>query len=345
MNAKSAEIRALAESLLAATDCPVVHCRVMADVLWLPQDHPRLQAERRRLGSSRQVQALLQEQQTDGSWDRFHSQDTRLKQVIRTTEMGVERAFQLGLGSWHPRIKRTRDYLVELLSGRIEFPDPPERNARWGTGVQLFTASSLARLDPQHKLLKPVRELWREIAMRTFLTDTYDEAVETQAHTELTAAPVKDSYLVIRNKYALNLLGSQAGTLPAKIEGALLAWLWSHPEGIGYIGVPLFANPETLSVGEFERWFASLELLSAGFPTWVKFASTSMAWLWDQRALDGLWDFGPRSERSDVLPLSDHWRAPRNRKIDWSTRTLCLFTCYYQTLEQYGFIDHFQNNF
>ncbi len=344
MNAEQAEIEALAENLLSATDCPVVHCRLMADVLRLPEHNHRLKDARRRLESSRQVQALLEEQHADGSWGRFHSQDTRLNQKIHTTEKGVERAVALGLGGWHPRIKRTRDYLAALLSGAVKFPDPPERNVGWATGVQLFSASTLARLDPQHPRIKPVRGLWREITMRTFCSGIYDASAEIQAHTELAGTPVKDSYLVISNKYALNLLGSQTGTLPAKIEEALLAWLWYQPEGIGYLSVPLSAPPGTLSAGDFDRWFASLELFSASFSTWVKFAPVSMAWLWDQRAVDGFWDLGARFARSDVLPFSDHWRAPRNRVIDWSTRTLCLFARYYQAHMQCRSTEHTQNN-
>jgi len=343
MYTEQAEIRAIAENLLAATDNPIVHCRLMRDVLQLPEHDPRLQSARRRLYNSRQVQTLLQEQHADGSWGRFHSQDTRLKQKILTTEMGVERAVALGLGLWQPRIERTRDYLAAQLAGVVEFPDPPEKNERWVTGVQLFTASTLARLDPQHQLLKPVRELWREIAVRIFRNGTYDEGAEIQAHAELTGAPVVDSYLVIRNKYALNLLGSQPGSLPTVIEQVLLSWLWTHPEGIGYLSVPLSASPGGLHSGAFERWFASMELLSAGFTTWAKFALASMAWVWDQRAADGLWDFGPRAARSDVLPFSDHWRAPRNRVVDWSARSLCLFAHCQRTFEQNESIDHTEN--
>ena len=344
MNTKSAEIRALAESLIAATDSPVVHCRLMVDVLSLPEHNPRLQAARNRLASSRQVQILLNDQHADGSWGRFHSQDSRLKQRILTTEMGVERAVALGLGTWHPRITRTRSYLSTLLSGALEFPDPPERNARWRTGVQLFTASTFARLDPENKLLKPIRELWCEIAKRTFYSGAYDAIAEIQAHKDLTSVPVKDSYLVIRNKYALNLLGSHTRKLPAKIEEALLAWLWSHPEGIGYLSVPLNAAPETFPTDAFERWFASLELLSVGFTSWVKFASAGMDWLWNQRTADGFWDFGPRAIRLNILPFSDHWRASRNRVIDWTTRSLILIARYYRSLGQYESTEHKHDN-
>ena len=83
----------------------------------------------------------------------------------------------------------------------------------------------------------------------------------------------------------------------------------------------LFERP----IERVTSWFASMELLSAGFITWAKFGLASMAWLWEQREADGLWDFGPRAARSNVLPFSDLWRVPRNRKVDWSARLLCLF--------------------
>jgi hypothetical protein len=44
----------------------------------------------------------------------------------------------------------------------------------------------------------------------------------------------------------------------------------------------------------------------------------------ESRGRDGLWDFGPRPDRSEYLPLSRNWRRIENRKADWTTRVLLV---------------------
>ena len=190
--------------------------------------------------------------------------------------------------------------------------------------MRLFLASTLSLIEPGHEILDQDRELWAEITRRTFRSGEYREEDEVAAHAELTGATVKDSYLVLNNRYSLNILGSVEGLLPAGVEGALLGWLWSRGDGIGYLEVPLGGLPPYEKAGRFDRWLTSLEMLGRLFPGWVDCAQEAVSWIWEQRDAEGTWDFGPRPGYVSVLPLSDSWRRRQDRRFDWTTRVLVL---------------------
>ena len=323
-----AEINHLANQILDNEPDAVVRWRLLRDVLRRPEDDLDLRKAQLEIERNHWVIELTAEQRNDGSWGAFHSRDTRAKQKVLITEMGVERAINLGLDTAHPILKNAAIYIRRLLGGSLPFPDRHEKNDRWNTGQRLFTASTYSRIHPQDPLLNPDRDLWYEIAYRTFQSGAYSADDESRAHAELTGASVKDSYLVLCGKYQLTILGSMPGSLSRDNETLLLDWLWALPEGIGYLNAPLNKPPALDKPGYIDRWLASMELLARLFPTWTELAQVTIEWIWDQRRADGCWDFGPRPPGSAYLPLSDSWRKKENRVIDWSTRILVLLQSY-----------------
>ncbi|NWG11266.1 hypothetical protein HXY33_05920 [Candidatus Bathyarchaeota archaeon] len=307
----------------------VVHFRLLHDVLKIGSNNDTLINAQQEMLQSRWVHELKREQRKDGSWGRFHSA-MKTKGKIVTTEAAVERGLALGIEASSPIFQATIGYLSRLLEGSVDFPDPPERNNRWATGKQLFTASTLARIGPTLPILDKTWKLWVAIAEHTFASSTYDQEAEIQAHQRLTGATVKNTYLVLNNRYQLALLGSRASKLPKKLENALIDWVWHKEDGIGYLEIPLSNPPHRLTSGMLDRLFTSLEILSY-FPSWRKFADNMISWLWTQRNRDGFWDFGPRASASVYLPLSESWRKKRYRQHDWSTRILVLLRKYYDT--------------
>jgi len=304
-------------------DCdPVVRFRLLRDVLKMPHDSPELVDARREMLKSRWVVKLESEQREDGGWGRFHSA-MKSKGKIATTEAAVERGLALGLEASDPVFCDAVRYLSRLLEEAIDFPDPPERNNRWSTGTQLFVASTLARICPTLPILDKPWKLWVEIAQRTFSSGRYDSGAEILAHQMLTGASVKDSYLVLNNRYQLALLGSRASRLPKSLERALVDWVWHKGDGVGYVEIPLSKLPQRFTAGMLDRLFTSLEILSL-FPSWWEAASDMIGWLWANRNDEGFWDFGPRASMSAYFPLSENWRMRKRRQHDWSTRVLTL---------------------
>jgi hypothetical protein len=317
----------IGEGLLAQTCDPILKLRLLRDVLHKPPESREIIEAYEDLDRHPHVRALGGEQWDNGSWGRMHSKDYSLKQDIGTTEVGVERAVNLGLDKRHPILQRVSRYLVSVIeTGDIQ--DLPEKNDRWEVGVRLFAAANLARIDPFHPHLDAVWALWCEIAARTFMSGRYDEAAEAHAHKSLTGASVRGSYLTLRNKYTLVLLSSRPSALLPTLEETLLTHLWYLDTGIGYLDVNV-SQPPVMKPGPVDRWFASHELLSR-FPAWRNKAAEAVAWLWEKCNAEGCWDFGPRSPFSVFLPLSESWRKKGTRQLDWTTRTLLLLSTYYR---------------
>ena len=178
MKTQLEHVQTMAGLLLQETADPVVHARLMRDVLRYPPTQPDLVAAARQLTPHPNVQVLAAEQWPDGSWGRLHSQDVTAGQRIRTTEFGVSRALALGLDPDHPILQAAANCLGGILSGRLEPRDPPEKNDRWPTGVQLFAAATLALIRPDDPLLDDPWALWLEIAQRSFAGGRYDDEAE-----------------------------------------------------------------------------------------------------------------------------------------------------------------------
>lgn len=320
-------IEELANRILQQSPDNIVCFRLLRDVLRVAPDSSVLVNVRQKMLESRWVLELKNEQRDDGGWGRFHSA-MKAKGKTTTTEAAVERGLALGLEASDPIFRAAIDYLTRLLEGKVEFPDPAERNNRWATGKQLFAAATLARICPTLPVLDKPWKLWATIAKRTFTSGKYDPEAEIRTHQVLTGASVKDSYLMLSGRYQLALLGSRAEKLPKSTEKAVFDWVWHKRDGVGYLEIPLSSPPRRFTAGTLDRLFTSLELLSF-FPSWRSHAENMIEWLWAQRNSEGLWDFGPRASMSVYFPLSESWRKLKNRQHDWSTRVLALLTRFY----------------
>jgi hypothetical protein len=319
---KLSTIEETARQILQDAPEPTVRFRLLRDVIKTLPSSNMLNNARQEALISHWVAELKNEQKEDGGWGRFHSA-TRTKGKIATTEAAVERGLALGLVASDSVFQATTKYLSRLLEGRIDFPDPPERNNRWETGRKLFAAATLARICPTLRILDETWDLWATIAEHTFVSGRYDSEAEIRAHQMLTGADVKDSYLVLNNRYQLALLGSRASRLPKDVENALVNWVWHRSDGVGYLYIPLAKLHSRFTAGMLDRLFTSMELLSQ-FPSVHKHAHNMIDWLWKQRNREGLWDFGSRASFSVYFPLSQDWRKAKKRQHDWSTRSLIL---------------------
>ena len=232
-----------AQRVLADDPSAPVRVRLLRDVLGRGPDDPELIDARRELAQSRWVGVLESEQRADGGWGPFHSRSVKLKQRTISTEFGVERALALGLTGADPLLARARENIAGLLGDPSAFPDLPEKNDRWPTGLPMILAGTLALIEPRHPAIAPVRELWIELAKRIFKGGGYSEQAEIAAHAELTGATVRGSYLHIANRYAVSILSSAPQLLPTSLEQAYVGWLYRKPEGLDYLEEQLSAMP------------------------------------------------------------------------------------------------------
>jgi hypothetical protein len=94
------------------------------------------------------VRELAAEQHADGSWGAFHSRSTNTNQKIPSTEVGVARAFALGLDATHPILQNARAYIVSMMKGARAFPDYHEKMIAGKPGCACFSRPRSRSFNP-----------------------------------------------------------------------------------------------------------------------------------------------------------------------------------------------------
>ncbi len=309
------EILQIARGILDANPDGVVAYRLYQEVLRFPPDDPQLAGAKNAAVKNKWVHQLSDSQLPDGSWGRFHSQDTKKKALFRTTEEAIDRAFALGLEPGDGLLLCTRQYILKVLHGEAQIADPSEKNESWPILIKFILAGRLAQLDPSNEVLDSTRSYLAEVASQAFATGKYRLEDEATAHLRLFARHVPHGFL--ESQHALWILSFQ--NLPNELEHALVNWIWYKPDGIRYLRAPL-SELEPRLIGS---WLRSMNILSR-FGCWREICAPTLNRLWEQRDEHGLWDFGSQIARSVDFPLSESWRHSANRKMDYSTCMLVL---------------------
>jgi hypothetical protein len=309
------DLERAAAAILETRPDPVPQYRLLNEVLRLSPGEHELRRAKTAAEDGKWVKQLSEAQLPDGSWGRFHSQDSQLKSTFRTSEEAIDRAYALGLEPGHPVLCRARDYLENVLAGKAHITDREEKNEAWPLIIKLILLGRLAQIEPTHPM---VAESWKylaEVARRAFASGHYCLADEAQAHLELSGRRVPNGFL--ESQHALWTLASRP--LPPKLEQDLVQWIWNKPDGIRYVRVAL-TNPQPRTAA---YWLKSLNILSR-FSSWRQVCADILNKLWGWRDARGYWDFGSQIARSADFPLSDNWRKQVKRKVDYSTCVLVV---------------------
>jgi len=318
-------INEAADCLLQIRPDPVPRYRILRDILRRPDGDPELDDAKTAALGSRWVNELTEEQNRDGGWGRFHSMNSKARRRVATTEGGVARAVQIGLNPGDKILERATKYLAGLLRGKIPWPEHSEPNDQWPAGQEMFVAATLAEIQPDHELLEPVCQKWIAIAEQTFSSGRYDAERECRAHCELRGATtMRNSYLVLNNRYATFLLACHEHQLSDRTEKALVEWIWKDCGKLGYLNAPLAKPVERLCPTVTHRWFRS-QMIMSRFRSWPSKNWETIRRLWDMQNAEGLWDFGA----TPGLRLSEDWRKVMNRAIDHSVFVLLLLRAHY----------------
>jgi hypothetical protein len=313
------QIESLGRAILELRPNAIVRQRILRDVLQLPPGNRDLEIARTQAISHPWVKELAIEQHTDGSWGRFHSMDSTLKARFQTTEIAVRRALALALDKRSSILSRAIEYMKSILEGKAAWSDRVEKSEGWPIGVEVITAATLAQVDPAHPAFLPAWEYWVGIATFSFPGGSYEPSAEWNAHKDQRGI----GFRYMGSRYVLTLLGARSALLPASLDRLLVDWVWNNPTGIGYLGADL-QHPNLFHIF---HWLESLEILSR-FQSGGVVARRALAWLWEHRSHNGLWDFGTKVSKSPYFPLSNDWRQARNRSIDHSTRVLTCLSAY-----------------
>lgn len=221
--------------------------------------------------SSKWYLQLSNEQWDDGSWGRFHSMDSRIKdkQIFVSTEAALRRANELGLTKDDPIIEKCIILMERYVRGEETWRDYIEKHKDNGKG-HLFcrpflTAANINLFDPYNPVIKPLRDVVAETLKTAFATGCFDESFWEQnvreCHVPSIAAP--------GNAYSSMLL-QKADCMEDTLQRHYLNYIWNRKEGIYYISNSAPAEKLCLEDKGFTTWLSALELLR-GFSLFSEF--------------------------------------------------------------------------
>jgi len=311
----------------------------MRDILDLPHSDPLRVKAAADLAADRQVLELAETQKADGTWGRFHSQDTKVKekQQFITTEVAINRALSIGLDRENIVLIKATRFMRSVLNGTATWSDPPEKHEGWPIGIRLITAATLAKVDQYDPVLDGIWQTWADVLGKTFASGFYSDAEERRAHRVINGIITKYKYPKLAAIYPLLLLSATGNKLPRDLETVYLDWIWHKKDGIYYLTwFSLDQFPE-LGAKEFPFWLEAIGLL-ARFDHWAsQHAEKIISFLWQCRNREGLWDLPAGASsisgaKKCSVQISESWRNPVNREIDCSIRILSLIKVLYNVI-------------
>lgn len=255
---------------------------------------------------------LIGEQWEDGTWGRFHSQDSKMqkKQKFSTTEGALGRARELSLTKDDPMITKCLKKLERYVCGDETWTDNIEMHKDGGKG-HLFcrpymSAAVINTFDPKNPYIKPLRDAVVESLTKAFKNGCFDEKVWEQEVRDYRVpsitGPGMYSSMLLRN----------VNCMEDSLQRQYLDYIWNGKNGIYYVSSIPPADKRYLEDRRFFEWFSSLELLSdfSLFPEFIR--SDILSHLMNEvcRIIDG--DF----ELPGTSRYSENWRDKNKRKTD-----------------------------
>ncbi|MHB1355572.1 MAG: hypothetical protein ACYCZF_06315 [Anaerolineae bacterium] len=319
------DIKRSARHLLSLGVQAAPRWRILRDILKTPATEFKYHFDRAFVVLVPSAVKLAAAQLEDGSWGRFHSQDTTSKQRFPTSEYAIERALALGLNNDQRVLKRAQDYIERHLRGEITWTDRVEKHddpRLWPFFTAFISAGRLAQLAPNHPLLADKIAFMQALVKESFPNGVYDEAAEVHAQREMSGIPTRTHWSLLSNQYGVILLGD-GQPLPTPLEDAWLTYIMYKPGGIYYVSNTSLDVIPPIQTKTFCNWLHAHELLSR-FPRWHLQVNEMVNALWQQRNADGMWDLGPLSAKGPYFPLSDNRQVSTDRLVDGSVRILAL---------------------
>lgn len=314
------DLQDAATEILRLKPDPIPKYRLMREVLRLPSNDLAMVEASTVVASSKWVMMLQAAQLADGSWGRFHSQDTKVKTVFRTTEEAIDRAVSLGLGAEQGVLKRVKRYIEKVLQGEARITDRDEKNPAWPLAIKFILAGRLSQIDSSNSAIEPYWLYLKDVATQAFASGNYRLEDEAAAYMRLSGIRWPEGFL--ESQHALWILSARP--LPSQLEYKLMAWIWNKPDGIRYLRARLSEFQPRL----IAYWLRSMNILTR-FSCWREQCVDTLDQLWESRDQGGGWDFGSQIARCIDFPLSEDWRKSLKRRTDYSTCVLALLRRYF----------------
>ncbi len=313
-------LRAITDYLNDRVIDPVPRFILLKEILKVPSDAAAYRDTYQEVKESKWYLQLSKEQWPDGSWGRFHTQDSKaeIKQIFPTTEAALQRIRELSLDQQDPMLAAAIHRMECYLDGSDQWTDRIEKHYGFVIALNTIVASNLSLFVPDHPLIEEKRRVCAENITKAFCKGELDE--------ELWASENIKSNEILLQAYMVHIarLLQKNPYLEEELQRKYLNYIWNRKEGIYYISGTAPAVTFSLESPKFNEWLSNLESLSA-FSLFPEFM--------EQGALEFLLKEAERLMNEKVtLPTahpvyghySESWRNKEKRQYDLLLRILRL---------------------
>ena len=182
----------------------------------------------------RLIKKLTDEQLPDGSFGRFHTMNSKLKQKIPTTQAAAWLMYENSFTRDDEMCDKTCRYMERLLNDLSLWPDNWERNKLFKAAVPLFIASSLAFFGSEDAKYREVCDIWINLLITAFETGIYSSDKLNEKSSEFLGVPIDGSYIGLHSINNIALYAFNIKQIPFDIQKSYLKWLHNYDGEIGY---------------------------------------------------------------------------------------------------------------
>lgn len=226
-----------------------------------------------RLTESKWYRQLADEQWDNGSWGRFHTQDTKsqLKQRFTTTESALRRARELSLEENDDMVSKTIRLMERYIQGQEKWLDVEEHHYGFHEAFKTLVTANLSLFIPRHPLVQKKKKTVAEHLSRSLINGSVNEELWEKANRQSNEIFLKP-YMV----YPVWLL-QHNDYLDQAMERAFLKYIWNRKEGIYYRTDGPASDIIYLESKSFLTWLSGLESLSefTVFPEFMNMGASS----------------------------------------------------------------------
>jgi hypothetical protein len=218
------------------------------------------------VNESKWYRELSEEQMENGSWGRFHTQDTKDKTKRRfvTSEQALRRMKDLSLDKDDILVSRSVSLMERYLRGDDAWTDTMEKHYGFEIAFRTIIAANLSRFDPLNRLIDRKREIAAKNLANAFQTGRFNEKTWEQEN-------LNDNEVLLR-AYMVHILWllQYENCISDTVERQYLDYIWNRDKGIYYISNSPVSEIRSLESKDFTTWLSSLEAL-CGFSKFPEF--------------------------------------------------------------------------
>ena len=307
-------IEYLAERISDPVPCFIMQKEVYGE----PADSPGYKNAYNQVKQSKWYRALAGEQREDGTWGRFHSQDSKApKQKYLTTESALGRSRELSLPKDDPMIAKCIKAMERYVRGEETWTDNIEKHKDNGKGHMFcrpfMTAANISMFDPENPVINPLRDVVVETLETAFAGGYFDENFWGQKVREYHVPSI-----VAPGTLYGSMLLQNTNCMGNTLQKYWLDYIWNVKGGIYYVSNVPPAEKQYLEDKRFIQWLRTLEVLS-GFSLFPEYMNDDvLPHLLHE--LDRLMNGDVDLSHIKTGRYAESWRDRDRRKLDMVLR-------------------------